>query len=218
MPFEWVELAGYGAAALVFATFCMRTMLPLRLTAIASNLAFIAYGALGDLRPILLLHAVLLPVNVWRTVELWRLLRRVRRIADGDLSPDWLRAYMKSIVVAPGRRLFAKGDRADKLYIVVRGAVLIEEVGTILRDGALFGEIGLFAADRTRSKSAVCVERTELLWIDETELALLCHDNPAMAFHMLRLITNRLVGNEARLEAALAARQGGMVQGGRLTG
>ena len=205
MPGQWVELAGYGAAALVFATFCMRTMLPLRLTAIASNVAFIAYGAFGDLRPILVLHAVMLPVNAWRTVELWRLVRRVERLASGELSFEWLRSSMKSVVMPAGRRLFDKGDRADRLYLVVSGAVLIEEVGTVLRDGALFGEIGLFSTDRRRSKSAVCVERTELLWIDETELALLCHDNPDLSFHMLRLITNRLVANEARLEAALAA-------------
>ena len=35
---------GYFAAALVFATFYMRTMVSLRLAAIASNIAFLGYG------------------------------------------------------------------------------------------------------------------------------------------------------------------------------
>jgi CRP/FNR family transcriptional regulator, cyclic AMP receptor protein len=66
------ELIGYLASALVLATFCMRDMVALRCLAIGSNLAFIAYGALADLSPVLLLHLLLLPVNVfqltgWRT-------------------------------------------------------------------------------------------------------------------------------------------------------
>jgi CRP/FNR family transcriptional regulator, cyclic AMP receptor protein len=65
------EALGYLASALVLATFCMRDMVALRCMAIASNLAFIAYGALADVGPVLLLHLLLLPVNVQRLVA-WR--------------------------------------------------------------------------------------------------------------------------------------------------
>ena len=61
---------GFAAAGLVLATFCMRSMSALRWVAIASNLAFIAYGYLGGLAPILLLHALLLPVNIYRLAQL----------------------------------------------------------------------------------------------------------------------------------------------------
>jgi len=61
-----VEAVGYLASALVLVTFCMRDMVSLRCVAIASNLAFIAYGALADLGPVLVLHLLLLPVNVGR--------------------------------------------------------------------------------------------------------------------------------------------------------
>ena len=44
----------------------MRDMVALRCMAIASNLAFIAYGVLADLGPVLVLHLLLLPVNVLR--------------------------------------------------------------------------------------------------------------------------------------------------------
>lgn len=71
------ELIGYLASALVLATFCMRDMVALRCLAIASNLAFIAYGALADLGPVLVLHLLLLPVNVLRLVG-WRASTRER--------------------------------------------------------------------------------------------------------------------------------------------
>ena len=64
-----VEGIGYLAASLVLATFCMKSMDALRLAAIASNLAFIAYGYFGHLAPVLLLHALLLPINIYRLVE-----------------------------------------------------------------------------------------------------------------------------------------------------
>lgn len=60
---------GYTAALLVLATFCMRGMVALRTVAIASNVAFIAYGALADIGPVLVLHLALLPVNVIRLAE-----------------------------------------------------------------------------------------------------------------------------------------------------
>ena len=63
------EPVGYLASLLVLATFCMRDMMSLRLVAIASNIAFIAYGSLADISPVLLLHAVLLPVNMLRLSE-----------------------------------------------------------------------------------------------------------------------------------------------------
>jgi hypothetical protein len=50
------ELVGYLASTLVFATFYMKTMMPLRTVAIASNVAFISYGYLGGMAPILILH------------------------------------------------------------------------------------------------------------------------------------------------------------------
>ncbi len=68
----WIEATGYLASALVFTTFYMKTMIRLRIAAIASNMLFIAYGFFADLPPILILHLALLPMNVWRTVDVPR--------------------------------------------------------------------------------------------------------------------------------------------------
>lgn len=70
---DWL---GYLASLLVLATFCMRDMAALRVLAIASNVAFIGYAALAHINPVLVLHAVLLPLNLWHLVEL--LLERSR--------------------------------------------------------------------------------------------------------------------------------------------
>jgi ABC-type glycerol-3-phosphate transport system permease component len=60
------DLLGWLASSLVFATFCAREMLPLRVLAITSNIAFISYGYGGHLWPIVGLHAAMLPMNLLR--------------------------------------------------------------------------------------------------------------------------------------------------------
>ena len=64
-----VDALGYLAASFVLATFCAKTMVPLRAIAIASNIAFVAYALCAGLGPILLLHAIMLPVNILRLRE-----------------------------------------------------------------------------------------------------------------------------------------------------
>lgn len=66
------ETIGFLASALVLLSSSRRGMAPLRAVAIASNLAFVSYGALADLLPVLLLHLVLLPTNVFRLVQALR--------------------------------------------------------------------------------------------------------------------------------------------------
>lgn len=193
------EFVGYLASALVFLTFCMKTMVPLRLAAIGSNLAFIAYAGMASLYPVLVLHLVLLPMNVWRAVQMILLVRRVREAARGDLSVDWLKPYMRSERHGAGETVFRRGDQADRMYYLLAGAVELVEIGITLQPGSLFGEIALFSPDQTRTQTAVCRSPVELLWITQAEIAQLCYQNPAIAFHLLRLITARLLMNAERL-------------------
>ena len=68
----WIDLLGYSASFSVFGTFCMKKMVALRVLAMISNILFALYGFYGQLYPILLLHLALLPVNVFRFVQLRR--------------------------------------------------------------------------------------------------------------------------------------------------
>jgi hypothetical protein len=63
------EPIGYRASLLVLATFCTRGVIALRAVAIASNVAFVVYGWLVGIDPVLVLHLVLLPTNSWRLVH-----------------------------------------------------------------------------------------------------------------------------------------------------
>ncbi|HJW13384.1 MAG TPA: cyclic nucleotide-binding domain-containing protein, partial [Thermoanaerobaculia bacterium] len=87
---NWVVGVGYLASLLVFCAFYMKTMIPLRCVAIASNVAFITYGFAGRLYPVLVLHVVLLPLNCLRLLQMRTLIRRVREAARGDMSMEWL--------------------------------------------------------------------------------------------------------------------------------
>ena len=66
------EISGYIASELVLMTFMIKDRRLLRIVAILSNVAFIAYGVLGALAPIYVLHLLLLPLNVVRLRELRR--------------------------------------------------------------------------------------------------------------------------------------------------
>jgi CRP/FNR family transcriptional regulator, cyclic AMP receptor protein len=74
------DIFGYLASSLVFGTFYMKRMLPLRLTAVASNIAFIGYAWANGLTPILVLHATLLPLNLIRLAEQRRLAAKERSL------------------------------------------------------------------------------------------------------------------------------------------
>jgi len=93
------EAIGYVASTLVLTAFGMKSIIPLRVVAMCSNLMFIIYGLGLRLTPIWCLHAALLPMNAWRLVEALgarngaHLLRQAaddESIVGGSMIP-WLR-------------------------------------------------------------------------------------------------------------------------------
>jgi hypothetical protein len=81
------DFAGYVASALVLAAFVMPTMVKLRVTALASNIAFIYYAMSVDIRPVLILHGILLPVNIFRLLQI-ELDRKKTRQAASAVKPE----------------------------------------------------------------------------------------------------------------------------------
>jgi CRP/FNR family cyclic AMP-dependent transcriptional regulator len=201
----WVQIAGYFASGLVFLTFCMSTLIPLRLIAIASNIAFIVYALLGNLVPILLLHGALLPLNVLRTIQQLIMFRRVRAAFRDRVEVDALVPFMRLKKFKQGTVLFRKSDRANQIFLLNKGQVLIPEIGKLLPPGTLFGEIGLFTPDHTRTASAVCHGDCEVYVIGEDDLVQLCLNDRAFGLLITKLIAGRMTENQGRLEAAMAA-------------
>jgi hypothetical protein len=60
------------AGVMTVMAFACRRMLALRSAAIAANLLFIVYGAKLGLKPILVLHCLLLPLNILRFADCLR--------------------------------------------------------------------------------------------------------------------------------------------------
>ena len=58
----WVDMVGYAAALAVLGSFCMTTLVPLRILAVVSNLLFGAYGMMA--------HSILLPINLFKLARL----------------------------------------------------------------------------------------------------------------------------------------------------
>jgi hypothetical protein len=71
-----LNLAGYVASSMVFLTFMTKDMRAMRILGILSNVAFISYGLLAWLPPVICLHLLLLPLNVLRLRELLTICRQ----------------------------------------------------------------------------------------------------------------------------------------------
>ena len=84
------EVSGYVASTLVLFTFVAKDMRLLRTIAIFSNLAFIIYGTIEWLPPVLFLHLVLLPLNIVRLAEVVRATRSTSDLPQPDgVSKLW---------------------------------------------------------------------------------------------------------------------------------
>jgi len=198
-----------GAALSVIGTF-LKTMIPLRWLAVGTNAGFVVYGALFPNLPMLILHATLLPINIFRAMEMTKLTRRVTRAAkSGDMSGIWLKPYMKKRQLKAGTILFRKGDTADHLYLLADGLIEFVEIGTQLKPGRIFGEIAFFAPDRRRTLTARCVENCTVLSIVESTVKQLYYQSPEFGFEVVALVAGRLTADIDRLRKQLEVSVGG---------
>lgn len=191
----WIDLLGYAASASVLATFCMSTMVPLRIIAIGSNVLFIAFGAFAHIYPVLVLHVILLPVNIARLLQLLRLIRSVKIAGAGDLSLERLIPFMSHRIVKAGHVLIHRDENADSMYYLVRGQLEIPEIGKVLGPGAVLGEIGIFAREQKRIVTVVCVSDCELYEMSGDKAKQLYFQDRSFGFALLQLIILRLMEN-----------------------
>ena len=196
---SWVELLGYAASAAVLASFCMSTMIPLRILALASNVLFMLYGYFDGLLPVLLLHAILLPVNLLRLAQFQRLIRDMRKAGRKDLPIESLAPYMTKRNLAAGQTLVRKGEIADRLYVLADGELEIAEIGKTLRPGAVVGEIGVFAPDHKRTATIIGRTACSLFELTDNKAKQLYFQDRSFGFAVLQLIIARLVENNERL-------------------
>jgi Cyclic nucleotide-binding domain len=178
----------------------MKTMARLRIANIVSNFFFVLYGYLAPAFPTFLMYVALLPINFFRLYQLRDLIRRVKSAAQGDLSMDWLKPFMKRRKYKKGTVLFRKGDRALEMFYTVTGKYLVTEIGVELSPGRLFGELGVLTPDSRRTQSVECTEGGEVLTVTYDKVLELYFQDPDFGFYFLKLTSERLLQNIARLE------------------
>jgi len=209
---DYVTLVGFLAAALVIATLSMRTMVPLRIIGICSNVAFVTYGVLFGSYPTIVLHSILFPLNIYRLREMLNLVKQVKSASQGDMSMDWLKPFMHKRAITAGENLFRKGDEAVRMFFVVSGQLHLQQIDIDLSPGALVGELGMLAPARARTQTLVCTQNGSVLEITYDKIEELYYQNPQFGFYFLRLSTGRLFENIARLERTLAERDQEILQ------
>jgi hypothetical protein len=206
MAMSFIEAIGYLGVGLVFITFSMKTMIPLRVVSITSNVILIGYGIAGPVYPILALHALLLPLNAYRLFEMLRLIRTVQEAAAGDLSMDWMKPFTTKRTINAGEILFRKSDDANELFFVTSGRLRLRESKIDIPPGTVVGELGLLAPNHKRTQTLECMEDAILLRIGYDKIKELYFQNPKFGFYFLQLTSARLFENIASLERNLAER------------
>jgi CRP/FNR family cyclic AMP-dependent transcriptional regulator len=200
----WVEALGWFVAALSIGGSAMKTIVPLRCLGITTNIFGIVYAFSAGHYSGLVVHFVLLPVNSMRLLQMLRLIAKVKRAsATGDISMDWLKPFMAREKVRAGQVLFAKGDVAQCMFYTLTGRFRLKESGIEIPQGQVVGEMGLIAPDNRRTQTLECLEKGEVLTITYDQLRQLYFQNPEFGFYFLRLTSERMFQNLARLEGEI---------------
>ena len=198
-------LALTGAVFFV-ATLMVRTIVPLRIIGIISNVFFIAYGALAGSMATFFLYLLSLPINAIRLRQMLTLVKKARVSAQGDLSMDWLRPFMSPRKYRKGDVLFHKNDPANEMFMTITGKFLVTEIGVELPPGRILGELGFVDPKNRRTQTVECSEDGDVLTITYEKLMELYFQNPEFGYYFLRLTTERLMQNISRLESVIDAK------------
>lgn len=197
---DLANLLGLIGGIFYVASVTLRTMIPLRIAAIISNILFMGYGLMAKALPTFFMYAVLLPINVFRLYQIQQLVKRVKIASQGDLDMEWLKPFMTKKNFKAGDVLFHKGDVANAMYYTVTGKFLVKEFGVELPPGRVMGELGFLAPDNKRTATVECMEDGQVLFIIYDKVRELYFQDPDFGFYLLKLTSERLLQNIARLE------------------
>jgi Cyclic nucleotide-binding domain len=186
------------------ATLLMRTMMPLRISNMISNVFFMAFGALaGDIKTFLM-YVLLLPINGVRLYQMRKLVRMARNATKGDKSMEWLKPFMTERKYGKGDKLFSKGDAANEMLLTISGKFMVTEFSIELPPGSVMGELGFLTPDNRRTATIECIEAGHVLTIEYDKLLEIYFQNPEFGYYFLILTSQRLLENNARLEGIIA--------------
>ncbi len=210
MTFTLGMIFGLIGAGLSLTSVLMKSMLPLRVIALAANVFFIVYAVLDSNVVALGLHTLLLPINAKRAWDIRKLIRDIESARSDAPVAQWLLPHMTRRSARAGDSLWLRGDAAQEMLYVQEGTVTLVEYDEDLGPGSLVGEIGLFSPDNRRTQSLRCRTDCILYSLTAEGMYKLYYQNPKLGFHMMRLVVGRLLrdAQHARADSAPAAAGG----------
>ena len=198
---------GIIGAALMVASFLMKSMLPLRLMALAACVFFFLYNWTIWAIPALLLYGLLIPINAKKAWQVHRLIKAIKHAKSDTPIAEWLLPHMKRRKASAGTVLWNKGDVATEMLYVESGLIRLQEHKELLGPGTLVGEIGLLSPDNLRTLTIVCETDCVLHALSAEAMAQLYYQNPKLGFHVLRLIVQRLMHDTEKVRLAAQTAQ-----------
>ncbi|WP_277187801.1 LuxR C-terminal-related transcriptional regulator [Caballeronia sp. BR00000012568055] len=123
---------------------------------------------------------------------------QVNSAMNGHIYLGRLLANMESQHFRAGEVLFRKGDASGALFYVEKGTVKLAGLGIELGAGSVLGEIGLFSPEHRRTSTVVCKTACEMRTVSAADAVRLYYQEPEFAFHLLRLIVERLQADQQR--------------------
>ena len=192
------------ASIFVVATLSMRTMIPLRIFAILTNLVLIGTAIPSHNYPVILVQALVLVLNSYRLHQMLQLVRDVKKSVNSDLSMEWLKPFMTERKCEAGEVLFYKDEKAEDMLYIVSGRFRLVESGIELPVGAIVGELGMLSPSNMRTQTLECIEGGLILSVSYSKVEELYVQNPEFGFYFLRLASARLFQNIEKLEQRLA--------------
>ncbi len=192
------------ASVFVVATTTMRTMIPLRVFAILTNIVLITTAVPSHNYLVILVQTLVLVLNSYRLHQMLQLVRDVKRSVNSDLSMEWLKPFMTERKCNAGEILFYKDEKAEDMLYIVSGRFRLVESGIELPVGAIVGELGMLSPQKARTQTLECIESGLILSVSYNKVEELYVQNPAFGFYFLRLASARLFQNIGALEQRLA--------------
>jgi len=185
-------VTGFIGAGLTLASYAMKSMMPLRVVALASSVFFLAYGWIEAALPTLVLNIGMILINSKKAWEIRSLVRAIEQAKSDTPVAEWLLPHMTQRQATAGQTLWKKGDVATEMIYLESGTLRLVEHQEELAPGSLIGEIGLFSPDNRRTLTVDCATDCTLYSLTKEGMAQLYYQNPKLGYHIMRLIVARL--------------------------
>jgi DNA-binding NarL/FixJ family response regulator len=117
----------------------------------------------------------------------------------------WLLPHMRAESKRQGELLFSKGDPSQTMYFIQKGRIALPEIGVEMNEGELFGEIGIFTPEQTRTCTARCETDAKLFSLTADQAERLFFEYPQFAYHITQLIARRLRADSTRVRQGSSA-------------